>query len=138
MSELGDNLDALVTALQAVAATRTITRAYKDFAERPQADLEAGVFTILSKGVESYQTVVGRAASYGLHQVLIVGQVKVADNAAGSAVDEAEFGLLEDLQALANAVLPEPLGGFLLLRFTQSQQVEFPYGWIAAECTIGP
>lgn len=136
MSELGDRIDALVALFKTVAPARVITRTLQDFASRHDADLLAGVFTLVNKGVNDYKNHPGQAAALGTDGLIIVGQIRVAEGAAGDVLEEAEFLMMDDVKALANADLPTNLGGFIVNGFTQSQQVETPYGWIAVQCDL--
>jgi hypothetical protein len=137
-----DDLSGVMTAvrdqLAAVAPARVVTRSYTDFARRPDEDLVAGVFTVISRGEGSYDNVPGRAAGNGTQRILIVGQVRVGEDEPGAAVEDAEFGLVADLKALARSDLPEIISGLALLDFEQSRQLEQPYGWVAAELENQP
>ncbi len=136
MSELGDRIDALVALFQSVAPARVITRDLQDFAVRDDFDLLAGVFTFVTTGVTGYQNTPGLAAALGTAGLIIIGQIRVVEDAAGEVLEEAEFLMMDDVKALANADLPSNLGGFVVNSHTQSQQIEKPYGWIAVQCEL--
>lgn len=132
MDELTDLMAALHAQLTTAMPTRVVSRDFVDFSQRKEADLLAGVVTVIAQGEREYSDVIGRAAQGGTLGVILVGQVKVAENAAPSAVEDAEFALVGELKAFCLAVAP-PLGALVLRSFRQSGQLEHPYGWIAAE-----
>jgi len=136
MSRIGDILDSIVTQFQALAPARTITRDFKAFTDPSltDAELTAGRITLKLAGVENYSNEVGLVMAHGTAKLVIYGQVKVAEDADGRALEEAEFALLEDVEALAAALDPGLTGALMPTRHTQSQQLEHPYGWVAVEC----
>lgn len=136
MSTLGNRIDALVALFQTLAPARVITRNLQDFALRDDFDLLAGVFTFVTTGVTDYQNTPGIAAALGTAGLIIVGQTRVVEDAAGDVLEEAEFLMMEDVKALARADLPSNLGGFIVNSHAQSQQIEKPYGWIAVQCDL--
>ena len=136
MSQLGGVFDAIKAQLASVAPRRVVTRNYKDFTARHNQDLIAGVFTVISRGESGYRNYPGRTAELGIQGVFIVGQIMVAGkDVLGSQVEEAEFLMVEDLQALCRSDLPAPIDNLLMTGFDQSGQRSLPYGWITAELT---
>lgn len=136
-----DNLDSLFAnlagALAAALPSRVISRNLLDFGQRADADLLLGVVTVVSAGEDSYAQHLGRIAEEGTVHALLVGQLRVAEAnpPTPEAVERAEFALMADLKAaLRGAAIPG--AAVLLQRFRQSQQLEYPYGWIAAELDI--
>ncbi|NIQ52636.1 MAG: hypothetical protein GWN71_04055, partial [Gammaproteobacteria bacterium] len=59
-------------------------------------DLQAGVFTVLGRGASNSQP--PRAE---ILRVLLVGQVQVGEDAAGSTLEEAEGAMVDELYHLA-------------------------------------
>ncbi|HYC64945.1 MAG TPA: hypothetical protein VEC14_09455 [Reyranellaceae bacterium] len=131
MTDLNTVMETLKSRLQSVAPTRIVTRSYRDFADRPKLELEAGVFTVLSRGESDYHDL--HPAEFGTHRMLVIGQILLAEGATGEAVEQAEFALVDEIKAVTTAALPPELDGLTLLRFSQSGQLEAPYGWIVAE-----
>lgn len=143
MTEFEQRMTDLVTAIQTAAPTRVVTREYKDRAYIDPADLIAGVFTVISRGVKGFSNLPGRMASFGRHQVLVTGQMVIDEETLGRAatgpeVEAAEFAMVAELQATARSSLPESIGGLEMIEFAQSGQHERPHGWVAVKFEIGP
>ncbi len=135
MSVIGTLLANLETALIAAAPTRVVTRTLKDFSDRRKEDLMAGVFTLVHRGQKDMR-------SYQEHlQVLLVGQVLVAEKAAAElkalpeTVEEAELLMIDEIRRWADGVQGAQVS---LVGWSQSQQIEAPFGWVAVEIDIGP
>lgn len=135
---LATTLDSLVTQLASLASPRTASRDMKWFSDPALSDAEllAGRFTVKLSGVEGYHNVVGSSMAHGTARVVIYGQVKVAEGAGGKALEDAELSLVDDVKALAQALEPGLTGALLPRRHTHSQQLEYPYGWVAVECDL--
>lgn len=129
MSVIGTILNSAKAALATAAPARVITRSYQDFAERDQADLTAGVYTLMNKG----QTEMVR---YQDHlQVLLVGQVLVAEDAAGETLEEAELAMVDEVRRFTEGAQGARI---TITGWRQSQQLERPYGWVAFDLDVGP
>lgn len=130
MSVTGQLLDSLKTALQSASPTRTVTRNLEDFGRRDLAELEQGVFTLISRGRQPQ-----RDETVTLN-VLLVGQIAVQEGSAPSAVEEAELLMVDEIDAFMRGAQ----GARVMLDggIQQSQQVDAPYGWVAARLAIGP
>jgi len=134
MSLIGTIIDSLVTALSAAAPTSTVTRTMLDFAFRDEAELEAGVFTVISKGIE------GNEPEEYLN-LLLVGQVLVraseddTDPQAGDLLEEAEHTLLDQVHCFIRGAKGAQLK---LGTVRQSMQLDRPYGWISVPLRVGP
>jgi hypothetical protein len=136
VGDLANLRNALKSAMQIAMPTRIVTRDFKDFADREQADLEAGVVSIIGNGEKDYAPILSRAAELGTVPFVVVGQVKLAEDAAPSAVEDAEDLLAEELKAFCRAPGDDLLGGISFLGFRQSGQMDAPYGWIAADIEV--
>ena len=137
MSSEQDVVNALKAELAATAPARLVTRDYMDFADRDEADLSAGIFTVLAGRGDGYQNLVGRMASNGLLRPVIVGQILLPDSSSGSAVEDAELAMLEDVKTLIRRDdLPPPISGIEFLGFQSSGQLDAPYGWCAIQTQI--
>lgn len=134
MGELRTLRDSLKSAMALAIPARKVTRDLRDFADRDEGDLLDGIFTILGQGEKDYAQYLGRLAQLGTLPIIVIGQVKVAETAVPSAIEDAEDLMAEDLKAFCRTGLP----GYHLsmLSFRQSGQLEHPYGWIAAELEI--
>lgn len=125
----GARMVALEAALAAAMPTRVVTRKLMDFAERPKADVAAGVFTLISKGESGYKNHNGREAMDGKHRILLVGQILLSEDTDGEAVEDAEFAMEEEVKAFVRA-LPPTLCSLVMTGFQQSGQLDTPYGWV--------
>lgn len=130
MSKPAAVLDRLAEVLAAAAPSRVVSRSFQDFARRDRADLQAGVLTVLGRGANNPQP--PRAE---ILRVLLVGQVQLGEDTAGSALEAAEGELVDEIYHLARFI-----GGAYLdiANWRQSMQLEHPYGWITADLEIGP
>lgn len=133
---------ALVAALAAVNVDRIVGRNFQRRSDHNDADLEKGVFTVMSRSASGLHRAMGVASEASRQKVLIVGQIRVPNSGGaegnGEAVEAAEFAMMADLEALMDSQLAEIISGLEWLGVTQSGQLEAPYGWIAAEFEIGP
>ena len=136
MGDLANLRNALKTALATAMPTRVITRDFKDFAQRAQSDLTAGIITLIGAGEKDFAQILGRATQLGTVPFVVVGQIALAESAAPSAVEDAEDLMAEEIKAfIANPGSPL-LGGITLTGFRQSGQVDAPYGWIACDIEV--
>lgn len=138
MSALSVQQDLLKTTLAAKFPARVVTRDFLDFAQRSDADLAAGVYTIISLGESGFANFVGREAQLGTRNVMILAQIRVAENAAPSAAEDAEGTLIDEIKDLCNDVLPAGIDSLLLVSYKQSGQLEHPNAWVAFEMEVGP
>lgn len=141
-------LAGIATALGAINPARMVTRTWQDFGYRPAADLARGVWVVRPAdiGPYDYETSDNQTATDSLRatqisplQVTILGQLQLAQGATGEDVDAAEFGLIHELEQLADAAMAIPgLEGLRLQRVQMSQQIECPYAWVMSTWTISP
>ena len=121
-----------------VPAWRVVTRSWKDFDGHAQADLEAGIYTLISQAERDYANYYGREAQLGLQTILISGVFVLSESATGEQIEDAEFEMVEELKAVAQVrSKPEIIGALQLVGFQQSGQLEAPYGWILARFENG-
>ncbi|MFH2082080.1 MAG: hypothetical protein ABIK08_11415 [Pseudomonadota bacterium] len=129
---LNERMTALKAGLAAAMPARVVGRDLKDFGDRSKADIAAGVFTLVSRGEGGFKNYNGREAMDGKHRMLLVGQIELGEDAAPSAVEDAEFAMVEDVKGFMRA-LPPALCSLTMTGFTQSGQVDAPYGWVAID-----
>lgn len=143
MSAKGDRIAYLASELAAQAPLRGVTRTFRVHAQRSDAELAPGLFTVLANGVPDYpyehsdyspgldapsQTELGTLA------LIITGQIKLPEGCDGEAVEAAELAMLADLEAFADAAIADDaLVTLRLLSARQSAQLDTPYGWIHTE-----
>lgn len=133
-------LDGIKAQLQAIAPDRVVTRNWKPFQNCKPDDLARGIWTIRTSGIPRYpyeasdgqfDTDVLRASENGRMRIVIVGQLQLATNATGEEIDAAEFGLIHELEQLADrAIETTGLEALLLKDVAMSQQVEAPFAWV--------
>jgi hypothetical protein len=123
-------MELIRSTISAQLPARVVTRSLLDFAQRKDADLLAGVYTVLSRGERDYAGYIGREAQLGTQDLLIVGQIKLVETSEPYEIEEAEFAMVAEICAFLGA-LPDGIGGLRLKGFRQSAQMEHPYGWVA-------
>lgn len=133
---LRDALEGLKAGLAAALTTRVVTRDLKSFVERLPSDLEAGVLTLIAGREGRYANYRGREADLGKLNVLMVGQLKMPEDAAPSEVEDAEFAFAEEVKVFLQGGLPVNAAELLETRF--SGQLEAPYGWFAMDLEVWP
>ena len=122
-------LEQIKTALAAKYPARKVTRSYLDISEQQDADLEAGVYTIMSRGARGFDNLPGREAVDGTLRVWILAQIKATEDSTGVDVENAEFAMFDEIKAFLQG-LPVGIDSLLLTDYVQSGQIERPYGWI--------
>lgn len=133
----------LASALAAQFPARGVTRSFRMHTERRDNELAPGLFTVLGNGVADYPYEhsdyspgldAPAQTELGALQLIITGQIKLAEGSEGAAVEAAEFDMLADLEAFANAAIADnQLVTLRLLSARQSAQLDTPYGWIHTE-----
>jgi len=138
-SEITATLTAMKSVLEAAAPARVVTDVFLPFDVRPDAELLAGVLTILFVGVPAYDYehtlqfdgIDHIQTDNALIEISVVGQIRVAENATGAQLATAEIALLTDIEKLANAGISDSrLNNLRLISAKCSSQMEAPYGWI--------
>ena len=133
---LADALNALRDGLATAMPTRVVTRDLLPFDLRREADLTAGVLSLVANVENRYANYRGREAQLGRLRVVVVGQIKLPEGAQPSAVEDAEFDFAEAVKDFLGGVLPVTDVQLLETRF--SGQLEAPYGWFAMEWEVWP
>lgn len=129
------------TDLIAALPSRVISRDYLDFADQPDELIAKGIFTILSRGIESYDYEVSDHFTHdppqtelGAFCFVITGQLKLPESCTGRQIEAAEFGLIKELETFADkGITDETLKDLLLKRMVMSQQLDKPFAWIFSE-----
>ncbi|WP_025918207.1 hypothetical protein [Herminiimonas sp. CN] len=118
------------TALAAAYPLRIVTRSLKDYADRPPAELKAGVFTIVTVG----QT--GADVFDQMLKFMVVGQVQLHEKATGEEIEEIELIMAREIKNLIQRQLYGPL--MRITGIDHSAQLETPYGWVSVAVECGP
>lgn len=130
MSEIGDRMAAILTALATALPARVTTRDLMDFSQRDATDLAKGIYTLISAGESGYQNLLQRQAMDGQAKMLLVAQIALAESAMPSDTEDAELTMVDEIKTFLRA-LPPALCRLQVTAFRQSQQLEHPYGWVA-------
>lgn len=140
MSRIGDLLDLLAAAFADAAPGRVITRNWIDFAQQPAEDLERGIWIVRWSGMGplSYETSDNNGVTDGMRatqvaplEFTVLCQRELHAEATGEDVDAAELEMLDELDAVASAVIDMPGGETLqLVNVVPSQQIECPFAWV--------
>ncbi|MDD4926941.1 MAG: hypothetical protein PHF58_10615 [Methylotenera sp.] len=132
MNEITTRLNLIIAELSQALPNRLFSRDLKDFAQRQEIELETGIYTLLSSGEGGYQNLLGRAAQDGTAQMALLGQFKLPEDSAGSAVEDAELDMVQEIKDFL-ITLPPTLCRLQMTGFTQSKQLEAPFGWIVID-----
>ena len=127
---------ALKAGLAAAMPGRVVTRDLLAFDLRQESDLVAGVLTVLASREGRYANYRGREADLGRLNVVVVGQLKLPEDALPSEVEDAEFEFAEQVKAFLAGALPVEAIDLQETRF--SGQLEAPYGWFAMDWEVWP
>lgn len=145
-----DLIGAVAEALAEVAPTRVITRTFRDFEQRDEAnELTPGIYTLTFAGVRSYpwdrcdqhDGEGPTATAFPVFRFRITGQCVLDARAAedGAAVEAAEFDMLTEIEQLADRLVADDtldqhdeLCRVVLLNVVASEQLEAPYAWVSA------
>lgn len=132
MSEFDTRLAALAAHLATSCPLRTVTRSLKDFAQRDDDELTAGILSVIGSGAGRFRNLRERLGMDATQRVIVVGQIRVAESATPLAVEQAEYTLYDEVIAALRAGTGT-LRCIDLADFRQSAQLEHPYGWIALD-----
>lgn len=129
-------LDAVEANLAAALPLRHVQRSLVDPANVPREKLLAGLICLVSRRGGDFANYRGREGDLGTLQASLVCFVQVHEKSAPADVERAELSLLGDLLGwVATAAVPG-LDVFYPGDWTQSQQLEHPYGWLVLALDI--
>ena len=135
-----EHMDERLAAVRALFSAALSARVIKDsllhYTEHTDAELTAGVLTIVSQGEGDYSTALGMTAREGTQSLLFIGHLKLAESATGRDIETAELAFIRELKtALRTGVEGVELQ---LRRIEHSAQLDHPYGWFVASVDAGP
>lgn len=133
MSELEQRMEAIRASLAAAAPARVVTRKFVVTPNVPLADLEAGQYTLCSRGIRDFSNFNGREAMDGTQTIVLIGRVLLPESSDALQVEQAEFGMAAEIGAWLRSLSPGPLCCLVATGFTQSGQLEAPHGWVIFE-----
>lgn len=132
MGDLTDRMALILAELGTRYPARIVSRSLKDFADQKEADLLAGIYTLISLGEGGYANYNGREAEDGKQRMKLVGQILLSEDADSSAIEDAEFAMVEEIKVFVRD-LPAALCTLVMKGYSQSGQLEAPYGWISID-----
>lgn len=133
MSALEDRMEAIRASLAAMYPARVVTRKWQPITMLPAATLAAGQYTFASRGESGYANTNGREAMDGQQAMLLICRFVLPESSDGLAVEQLEFAMVEEVKAWLRTLSPGPLCCLVATGFTQSGQLEAPYGWVIFE-----
>jgi hypothetical protein len=131
-----EQMEALKVSLAAALPGRAVGRSMQPLGMVKDADLRAGVVSLVRLGEKDYANYRGREADLGTVEAVIVGQLAVDQNDDPLAVEEAENELASEIKAWLAGPMPAGIGECLATGFRQSGQIEFPAGWVMFKVEI--
>ena len=129
-------LDALEASLAAALPLRHVQRSLVDPANAPRDKLLAGLICLVSRRGGDFANYRGREGDLGTLQASLVCFVQVGEKSAPADIERAELNLLGDLLGWAATAAVPGLDVFYPGDWTQSQQLEHPYGWLVLALEI--
>jgi hypothetical protein len=126
------SLDAIKASLAAAFPTRTVQRSLPpDPANLPREQLLAGVLCLVSEDGGDFANYMGREGQLGHMHVSVVGFLQVEETTEPAAIERAELALLAELlDWTGNTGAIDPAANLLPEGWTQSKQLEHPFGWL--------
>lgn len=130
---------AMKAVVQSVAPTRVVSETFKAFDLRADADLQAGVITILFSGVDAYDYehsdsfdgIDATQTDNALIALQVLGQQRIDADATDTEAQAAELALLADIEKLANVgIQNDVLANLRITSAKTSTQLEAPYVWV--------
>lgn len=136
MSTPEQTLEALKTGMAAALPGRLVRRSFKPLAQCREDDLLQGIVTLVNRGERGYANYLGREAQLGTLDVLLIGQLRVDPKREPLEIEQEELALVEEIKAFLQAPAPAGVVECLAQSFTQSGQLEAPFGWVVFELEV--
>ena len=133
----GQALEAIRAGRAAKLPSRVVTRSRIEPAGASPDDVRAGVLCLVSRGGGDFANTLGREGQLGRVNAYLVGYLLVAEDAEPIEIEQAELALLQDVLDWCTAPgTVRPLNAVYPLDWTQSAQLEHPYGWVALRLDV--
>lgn len=130
-------LDAAAQSLAAALPARVVSRSLVDPAAVSRDDLLAGVVCLVARGGGSFANTRGREGQLGKVEAYAVGYLVLDEGATGEAVERAELALLQEILGWCSSPgNSRPLNAVLPVSWSQSTQLERPYGWVSVRLDV--
>ncbi len=137
MSTNEQALAAIHASLAAALPQRVVSRSLADPASASDEDLRAGLLCLVSRGGGDFANTRGREGQLGRVNAYLVGYVRVDEGDEPAAVEQAELALLQDvLDWCTEPGALRPVNAVYPMDWTQSAQLEHPYGWVALRLDV--
>jgi hypothetical protein len=139
MSELtlDDALEGVKASLEDALAARHVSRSLPpDPASLPMTQLRDGVVCLVNEGGGEWATYIGREGELGVHDASVVGFVMVDEKSEPVEIERAELQLLGELLAWCKSGPFGPAEDVEPVSFTQSKQLEHPFGWLVLKLKV--
>lgn len=137
MSTNEQALAAIHASLAAALPARVVSRSLADPASASDEDLRAGLLCLVSRGGGDFANTRGREGQLGRVNAYLVGYVRVDEGDEPAAVEQAELALLQDvLDWCTEPGALRPVNAVYPMDWTQSAQLEHPYGWVALRLDV--
>jgi len=140
IERIDDRLAVIVPALTAAFDAngtypfRHVTRNRNELQQQDEAQLEQGIIIVLAAAESDYSQQLGKVARDGKLELVLIGHLRVAEDAAKSEIEDREIALIEDLKSFFR-------GGtaglsYQVNEFRSSLQLYHPYGFIVGSVLI--
>lgn len=130
MSDISSDMASLAAALATALPARVVTRSYRDIGLRRQADLQAGIYTVIARAESDFTHYLGREAQFGKRSIAILGQFQLASDSEPSDIEDAESVMVDEIKGFLADLSPD-LASLELHAVQLSAQLEHPFGWVA-------
>jgi hypothetical protein len=124
-------LDAIKDSLAAALPARYVQRSLADPASAPRAQLVAGLICVVNGGGGGFANYRGREGDLGHMNTTLVCFLQVDESTTPADIERAELDMLGDLLGWINTTAVPGLDVIYPGDWTQSKQLEHPYGWLA-------
>lgn len=137
---INDRLNVIIPELTAAFAEdgdypqRVVTRNRKELMEQDNDDLDMGIIIVIASSENDYSTQLGKVARDGRLQLVVLGHLRVDEDAAKSAVEDKEIALIEDLKSFFRTGAAGL--SYAVTEFRTSMQLYHPYGFVVGAIEV--
>lgn len=138
-AEITDVMAELKATLETVLPARKFSRDLLDFGDRAEADLKAGIYTLLAGPEDTPADYMGREGNFATLHPVIVGQVVVDEThpPVPHEAEDAESLMIDEIKALTRRQdLAANISSLLVRGIRRSMQQEYPYGWVSFQMEL--
>ncbi|MCW8830665.1 MAG: hypothetical protein OQK32_03990, partial [Gammaproteobacteria bacterium] len=106
IDDMAERLTSVEQLLTDQLTTRHIKRALKHYSDQDNAELLAGILTIVSAGEADYKNQRGMVAKEGTGKILLVAHIKVAESDNSQDIEDAELAFFKEVKAALRVDVP--------------------------------